>query len=331
MIWNKIRASIQQGEGKDKLFSSLKFPSFHLRSQSSKRIEFKQDSSIWSQLWSQCSAPWKHKGGNDQPCPKIRWHIKKHRPVLHLVQKLWVLPCAGRLSFPVTSIISWKARNIRRTPTQQWEISHIPYKTGSASPSNLLVCCSLLSKSHKSPREGASPSFHEVSLISALNKANQCSVPQWCLLSSGFPQREETQCPEERGRHIPHSSGSCKSCLSAWSGCNFGVIYSNYSFNLNHNWMFHVAQPVLLRREHPHWVRLVYKSSELNIFIRFLPCLFLLSSNTGNLLCSSSFPKPGEEPAFCQYMEQPACSFSPQNSLVSKHQPDSERGSGTSL
>lgn len=72
--------------------------------------------------------------------------------------------------------------------------------------------------------------------------------------------------------HPTQNSGSCKSCLSAWSGCNFGVIYSNYSFNLNHNWMLQVAQPVLLRLEHPHWVRLVYKSSKLNIFIKFLPC-----------------------------------------------------------
>lgn len=52
---------------------------------------------------------------------------------------------------------------------------------------------------------------------------------------------------------------------------------------------------------------------------------FPLSSSIGNLLCSSSFPEPGEEAAFCQYMEPPARSFSPQNSLVPKHQPDSER------
>lgn len=198
------------------------------------------------------------------------------------------------------------------------------YKTGSVPPSNLPGSCSLSRKSHESPREGASPSFHQVPLISALNRANQaeqCSLPQGWLLSSAFPVREETQCPEEMERHIPHREPG-KSCLSAWSGCNFAVIYSSYSFNLNYNWMLQAAQPVLLRLQHPHRVRPVCKSSELNIFI-FMPCFFSLEFKHWQFII---IPKPGEEPAFCQHREAPAHSFSPQNGLVSKHQPDSERG-----
>lgn len=187
------------------------------------------------------------------------------------------------------------ARKIHRIPAQQWEISSIPYKTGSAPPSNFPVSCSLSSKSHESPREGASPSFHKVPLMSALNKAKQCSVPQGCLLSSGFSHREGTQCPEEMGKHIPHrDSGSCKSCLSAWSGCNFGIIYSNYFFNLSHNWMLQVAQPVLLRLEHPYWIRPVYKSSELNIFIGSCHGFFSWVQTLAIYYAAALFPSRGE-------------------------------------
>lgn len=183
-------------------------------------------------------------------------------------------------------------------------ISSIPYTTGSAHPSNFPVSCLLSSKSHESPREGASLSFHKDPLISALNKANQCSLPQGRLLLSGFPHREETQCPEEMGRHILHRDpGSCKSCLSAWSGCNFGVIYSDYSFNLNLNWMLQVAQPVLLRLEHPHWVRPVYKSSELNIFIGSCHAFFSWVQTLA-IYYAAPFPRWGRNQPFVSAWNQ---------------------------
>lgn len=174
-------------------------------------------------------------------------------------------PCAGNLSFPATSIISWMARKIHRIPAQQWEFH--PFLTQLALsqqfPSFLLTLESVpwISK-------GRSFSLLPQGPTDLCFKLSKPMFPAPGMFAPGFPHREETQCPEEMGRHILHRDpGSCKSCLSAWSGCNFGVIYSDYSFNLNLNWMLQVAQPVLLRLEHPHWVRPVYKSSELNIFI----------------------------------------------------------------
>lgn len=100
--------------------------------------------------------------------------------------------------------------------TQQWEISPIPYKTGSAPPSSLPVSFSLLSKTHKSPREGASPSFCKVPLISALNRANHCSLPQGLFAIKWFSTQRGNTMPRGDGKAHPtqRDSGSCQSCLS---------------------------------------------------------------------------------------------------------------------
>lgn len=157
------------------------------------------------------------------------------------------------------------------------------------------------------------PSFCKAPLMSALNKASRCSLPQG----------EETQCPEEMGRHIPHRDTG-KSCLSAWSGCSFGVIYPNHSFHLNHNWMLQVAQPVLLRLEHPHWVRPVYKNSELNIFMRFLPCFFSWVPTLAIYCTAAPFPSQGKHQPFVSTGNHQHTHF-PTKPLVSKHQPGSDQ------